>query len=678
MFSSRAHPYDTQLPRRRKRPVISCTECHRRKQKCDRQQPCFHCARRGKTELCLYEYSAEQLAPEESVATEVWPIEDSSLGPAWHSFSDTKPDSERKAGHDLTTSRRLGYSSASRTGTLGMVSRLGVPDHDSATLDAGSRTSDAAQYMGLIRELPSRKHVDILVRSFFANVAWQYDVVDEEIFREQLCDWNQVSYVSLKEGPDSLPLHIRYLPALLFQVLALALLFQPTQYDVAIDDLKYAPDMELADLAADYSLAGHRILSLLGSQDTTLIKVQAGLMKACLEKTMGSVIESWHTLGSTIRDAQELGMHRMGPSDEKASSAQDVAKVREHESRRKLWLVLHLWDAHMAVVLGRPMATRLDPSVVRFSTPLTRPSKGSLPDQHFLPFEIILCGYHTAYKYLQNIHDLEFASKDAHKTIQEIHDAVVCNISRLPAWATSPNPELDCKYPWLPAARETLITEVYFVLLALHRPFILSSPRSRVEALKAALQMLESQNRLFTQAGPLMHMSFTLVFSTFDAMVLVAATYIHFPNDHPEFLPASMKCMEWGLARLDAMRARNSMAGLAFDVVQVLHLQLLKLIRSAPEFSGSNLGQVGNLNSGAKMPAQDFPAQLAQRGADGEISVPEDPESTPVKQPLLDMVCQDLFRQAAALGPIDTGESGQNQLSEPSYVRLWQLMDDLT
>ncbi|KAI0171024.1 hypothetical protein BJ166DRAFT_517543 [Pestalotiopsis sp. NC0098] len=36
-------------PARRKRPAISCRECHRRKQKCDRRHPCAHCTKRGKT-----------------------------------------------------------------------------------------------------------------------------------------------------------------------------------------------------------------------------------------------------------------------------------------------------------------------------------------------------------------------------------------------------------------------------------------------------------------------------------------------------------------------------------------------------------------------------------------------------------------------------------------------------
>lgn len=40
--------------RRRNRPTVVCTNCKRRKSKCDRQQPCSNCIRFGNTDTCLY------------------------------------------------------------------------------------------------------------------------------------------------------------------------------------------------------------------------------------------------------------------------------------------------------------------------------------------------------------------------------------------------------------------------------------------------------------------------------------------------------------------------------------------------------------------------------------------------------------------------------------------------
>ena len=69
--------------------------------------------------------------------------------------------------------------------------------------------------------------------------------------------------------------------------------------------------MELIDLAKEFSDAGHQILSVLGPTEPALAKIQAGLQRATFLKSTGSVIEAWHVLGSAIRDAQELGLHRL-------------------------------------------------------------------------------------------------------------------------------------------------------------------------------------------------------------------------------------------------------------------------------------------------------------------------------------------------------------------------------
>jgi hypothetical protein len=51
---------------KRNKPQHSCTECHRRKQKCDRNVPCQHCIARGLPLLCsIYEPEKPALTTEE-------------------------------------------------------------------------------------------------------------------------------------------------------------------------------------------------------------------------------------------------------------------------------------------------------------------------------------------------------------------------------------------------------------------------------------------------------------------------------------------------------------------------------------------------------------------------------------------------------------------------------------
>ncbi|KAI8964657.1 fungal-specific transcription factor domain-containing protein [Daldinia sp. FL1419] len=46
--------------RRRDKPILSCTFCRARKLRCDRQSPCAACARRGKSEECVYSCSEQE------------------------------------------------------------------------------------------------------------------------------------------------------------------------------------------------------------------------------------------------------------------------------------------------------------------------------------------------------------------------------------------------------------------------------------------------------------------------------------------------------------------------------------------------------------------------------------------------------------------------------------------
>ncbi|KAF7521456.1 hypothetical protein G7054_g12434 [Neopestalotiopsis clavispora] len=460
--------------------------------------------------------------------------------------------------------RQLGYGDKAK-GTPGVIRTM----DDSASFQTQPRNGPApSQWAGIIRELPSRRHIDILVRDFFNNVAWHYDIVDEVTFTGQLSKWSSLTHSQLRQGPDAIPASLRSFPALLFQILAQALLFQPTQYDESLNDLKYAADMELSDRAAEYSDAGHRLASSFCKSDLTTTIVQAELMRACFEKTTGAVIEAWHTLGVAIRDAQELGLHLIEPEPTGYSRAQWSL---DRELRRNLWLILHLWDAHMATVLGRPIATRMNPSDVPL--PMSSRRNHSVPGLP-TPRDVILCGYHTAYKYLQDVHDLEKV-KDWHVSVETIHETIMTNIANLPAWASALRSRQG-EPVWLSMALEEMCTNVQFVVFALHRPFVFAHPDSRHRALQAATRILESQARLFEQTPPLQYKAFSWVFSTFDSMVLIAAMHIRFSNDLRDQFSVTKRNMEWGLHRLNCLQAqKNHLASSAFNIIQRLYQRML-------------------------------------------------------------------------------------------------------
>ncbi|KAF5013402.1 hypothetical protein FDECE_590 [Fusarium decemcellulare] len=500
--------------------------------------------------------------------------------------SDTMSAAFNIAGDEFTP---MGYAKNSK-GTLGIIHALGESQsllHDSHPQNG----STPGRYIAIIRELPSRRHIDILVQHFFRNVAWHYDMVDEAGFTNQLSQWSRLTHSQLKQAPDSLPVDLRSFPALLFQVLAQALLFQPIQHDESLDDLKYAANMELSDRAADYSDAGHRLVILFGKSELTLTTVQALLMRACFEKTTGAVIEAWHTLGVAIRDAQELGLHL---TKLESTAYLGTGTPPDREMGRKVWLILHLWDAHMAAVLGRPMSTRVSPDDVPFPTSWGCSSNASWTPQ---PRDVLLCGYHTAYKFLQDIHDLEKA-QDYRLLVENIHQTLVANIAHLPAWAATGRPRQG-EPAWLSAALEAMFTNVNFVIFALHRPFIFSEPSSRGRAFDSAMQILESQTRLFNQTEPLQFKAFNLVYATFDAMVLIAAVLIRFPDEFTRQYLTAKRNLEWGMNRLNLLKARNNLAGSALNIIQRLFQKMVAAAMPSP--GPQHTGLEGNYLAGGEI-----------------------------------------------------------------------------
>ncbi|KAJ3539877.1 hypothetical protein NM208_g5312 [Fusarium decemcellulare] len=544
---------------------------------CDRRQPCAHCMRRGKTvsvlvfsrhhllrkqDACIYEVDADRV-PYAPIPTQ---LQDKPMNGVPQNCLEPTPATSSVVQDEF---RVLGYGDDAK-GTLGVLRNLG----ESASLLHHSQPrngSASSQYASIVRELPSRRHMDILVQDFFKNVAWHYDIVDEAAFTHQLSEWSRLTHNQLKQGPDALPINLRSFPALLFQVLAQGLLFQPTQHDESLNDLKYTADMELSDRAADYSEAGHRLASSFRKSELTLTIVQAELMRACFEKTTGAVIEAWHTLGVAIRDAQELGLHLVGPEQTVYLRAE---KPSDRELGRNVWFMLHLWDAHMAIVLGRPMSTRMSANDVPLPMSSRDSSGAPKPPQ---PRDVILCGYHTAYKFLQDIHDLE-KMEDWRTLVDSIHDTILTNIANLPAWATAQRSRQG-EPRWLSSALEIMNTNIHFVVFALHRPFVFADPGSRRKAFHSAMQILEAQTRLFDQTEPLQYKAFSLVFATFDAMVLIAAVHIRFPNELREQFPATERNLEWGLSRLNYLQARNNhLATSAFNIIQRLYRKMLAVM----------------------------------------------------------------------------------------------------
>ncbi|KAI0116294.1 hypothetical protein GGR51DRAFT_500939 [Nemania sp. FL0031] len=450
------------------------------------------------------------------------------------------------------------------------------------------------RYKSLIRQLPARTYVEKLIDVYFHDVNWQYWGIDEPLIRDLMYKWYSLPFNVLSgSGPLALDPMLRALPALLFQMVACALLYLPQETEKTFESLKYTSNMTFDDLSVEYSEAGMAILTLLGKRQMSIVTVLAGWCRASLLKFSGMVTEAWHQVGTSIRDAQGIGLHRdqADPQPTADDSGEEVMeKMWRAQHHRMVWLILMGWDLHTGAVLGRP--TSIDHRLINRSFPIDAiipknakrvPLVPRTDDDPPTPLTRGIWSWQVM-KTLRDIQDLEKEGtfpKDFTK-VEKIHAEILDIKARTPPPFRSENPDTRFDHLpecwWLPYARAQLPQLHAFNILALHRPYVFTRAESRNAALQASLEMLESQRQQFAALDTAQHRTYSLFFGTFDAVVMVASIYILFPREHPELLDQARQHFQWAVDRFEKMAERNHLARSALGVLQAIWIRFKKAV----------------------------------------------------------------------------------------------------
>ncbi|KAI1476603.1 hypothetical protein K445DRAFT_317114 [Daldinia sp. EC12] len=598
-------------PRKRRRIVISCTECHRRKQKCDRKMPCTNCMSRNKATVCRYETGTPHIKSDRK-------------GPSQNTH-DRPSDSLESISVPVKTAD-FGYSSNS-VSTLGILRKIESNGEPLAGMPSerfeGDNYGMRERYKTLIRLLPARTYVEKLAAIYFRDINWQYFSIDEPVFYQLMERWYSVPFSVLStSGLQALDPILRAFPALVFQMLASSLLYLPEGMEETFEPLKYTSNMTFDDLAFDYSESGISILSLLGKRQMSIMTVLAGWVRAAFLKYTGMVTEAWHQVGTSIRDAQEIGLHRdqMDPQPKPDDSTEEaLEKMWDAQSRRRVWMILLGWDLHTGAVLGRP--TSVDYRLMTRSLPIdsiipkdTRKSPIILRGENDPPTPLTRAIWSwEVMRPLRDILDLEKEGpfpKDFSR-VEKIHQELLELYTRTPPPFRMENPDTrfdnlpECW--WLPFVRPTLPQLISFNIMALHRPYVFTRPNSRYEALKASLDMLEAQKIYFALLKPQQHKTFTLFFGTFDAVIMIASIYILFPKEHQGMLPGARQHFEWAIERFEKMATRNRLAQAALSVLRAIYIRFKKAVgfglsvKTTSEAGGSSTSISGTSSSSSDM-----------------------------------------------------------------------------
>ncbi|RYP14030.1 hypothetical protein DL765_006633 [Monosporascus sp. GIB2] len=567
--NNQREPQSKPPPRKRRRLVISCTECHRRKQKS-----------RNKEAACQYETGK--------------PIRKDSRNGSTKSDEGRSPETHENAPHKAVD---FGYTRNGNS-SLDMLGKIDSAGESLAGIGVGAYDGDSAG-----------------VRERYKSL---YCGLDMPILQELIEKWYNLPFRVLSStGPQALDPMLRALPALLFQLMASALLYLPDTAHSTFNSLKYA-NMTFDDLALDYSESGVAILSLLGKRQMSIVTVLAGWVRAGFLKYTGQVTEAWHQVGTAIRDAQEIGLHR--DQDDPQPTAEDstetaLDKLWMAQFRRRVWMTLLGWDLHTGAVLGRP--TSVDFRLLNRSLPIDvvmpndskkMPLVPRVEGDPPTPLTRAIWAFEMM-RPLRDILDLEKEGpfpKDFSK-VDKLHQHLLEIQANTPAPFRQENPDTrfdnlpECW--WLPLVRPSLPQIAAFNFMALHRPYIFTRAASRREALRASVAMLDSQRSYFSVLRPHQFKTFALFFGTFDAVVMVASIYILFPREHPEVLPSAVRHFRWAVERFELMAPRNRLASAALGVLNAIYIRFRKAV--GPFFSFDDQGMVSKSLEPASSSASD-------------------------------------------------------------------------
>ncbi|KZW04224.1 hypothetical protein EXIGLDRAFT_828140 [Exidia glandulosa HHB12029] len=471
------------------RTSFSCGECHRRKQKCDRQFPCSHCVARKVQHKCIpytpgkpdqgdvhmrlsrLEQIIEIALPQYANAdlNGDLPVHDRSISPTpdgenretiagildslpnghhkpWIPESTPVPNGATPLFHQISSQiMPASLEEATPNDRLrSLIEECGVSPH---------KVSEIAQ------ELPPEQLSDVLVQYYFKYINYTRYPIHEPDFRS--------AYESIRrQWPRVQASDVRFLP-LLFVVLATAVRLAPER--IAGD----ARERKLTSLR--YYWSARRSMLIAAAVQTDCVElVLAQLLSARFLIFERRITECWSQLGAAVKTAQALSLHR------------DPAKTKmtpfQIEYHRRIWSYLYHADRTYSLILGRPYCvqdeytTTQPPSNIEESMfnpdlapgqelPLTTPTQSTyLILRHKLSYYVGLV-----------VHHFQQVRKPSHYSEVMALDEEICKFtaSLPPHFAMEPDTSLDATHEFLVVHRFIIITEIFFVRIALHRPYVL-------------------------------------------------------------------------------------------------------------------------------------------------------------------------------------------------------------
>ncbi|PVH82872.1 hypothetical protein DL98DRAFT_455720 [Cadophora sp. DSE1049] len=549
------HAQQVLIPR--KRTITSCSNCYRRKQKCNRRRPCNNCVARKVAHECVYDASNA--------------LSSTSIGRNSPSTEEKTETRSVAASGNGDFREQFGYSSISNSNAFmeadGVIplpySLLGLADSFSYFRSQRPRK----KYWQLVSELPPSDIIDELVSTYISDVHWIYGIIEPQYFYADLQEFRRfTSNTSGSASINSVSATLKCFPAVLFQILATALQYLPR--GAKIEQLLGTTSQKLS---LRYSSAGVEIIQLLGNQDNCIAAVVHDLIRAAWLKNCGRGAQAWHALSDSTRKAQDLNLHQQGRPLVNPSPQE----FWHGEWKKRVWAMVLIWDSNMSILLGRPrlinsMDCDAEPPIdydIPEDIDSIHPSMAqSFASDRNRPHSSISMNLFV-HALSQKINDIRDSGADKRglrdcNVVQRLHFEILALLDNLPPVLRPDTPDRtwDLQMPAIPRQREKIQTMIHSLLLALHRPHIAKSVQSRQRAQEAALNVLDSQQRFFELMNKNHYAYFGNAFFSIDASIVLSTIISVYPCEDVAVLQRSMLAVQLAMGMLGVIEKQNELA----------------------------------------------------------------------------------------------------------------------
>ncbi|KAL4081906.1 fungal-specific transcription factor domain-containing protein [Scleroderma yunnanense] len=520
-----------QIKKPRTRVSFSCGECHRRKQKCDRQIPCSHCIARKVPELCKAYTPGKtdqdisvRLARLERIIELALPqyvntITSTGIADRQHRSSSELPDEDNRSitdeqdpsGGTFQSGKWYGNSASGSVAPASVLEQLAnvvvgcsrqdqwdtknstllhgiVPsaqagvngvDHKSAlatpsiieTVRQDSEPSAADNLKSLVQECGVSPH----------KISELLQELPPQRFSDVLIDhyFTAINWTRYPVCEKDFRAAYASLCANGVGANTNDARFLPLLFVVLAISVRLAPDHLAGDIrtrrvtSLRYYWSSRRSLLIAAAiQPDSLDIVLTRLLSARFLTFDRRITECWSQLGAAVRTAQALGLHR-----DAAPTGLDPAQV---ENRRRIWSYLYHADRSYALVLGRPHAIQDDYTCTLpplnteddFSpTAIQNPPPLSTPTR----LTFVVLRHQLASIIGRMVHHFQKVRTPSHYAdVLALDEELTKFMQNLPPhFALEPDTSLDETKKFIPIHRFLLITETLFVRISLHRPYLL-------------------------------------------------------------------------------------------------------------------------------------------------------------------------------------------------------------